>query len=168
MSMRHYFFDARTQGFFPDEYPDNVGPVTLYNYEAESPLSGVLFGGTDGYIRELNPLSPNDDGSTVTSEVVIGPTRSAGDQHRDGILLSLVGVMAFLTGDVTYEIKSGESAQETMRNSPVRTGTWSSGGMKLRIRPRVHAPSWAIRLKGTTLWSIELIKTQTIASGQQK
>lgn len=168
MSMRHYFWDARTGGFFPDTYPDDAGPVTLYYYDAESPLAGVLFGGVDGYIRNIETACPNDDGTEITSEVIIGPQRTAGDQHRDGILLSVTAVMAFLLGDVTYEIKSGESAEEALRNTPTRTGVWSLGGMKLKDRPRLHAPCYAIRLTGTTPWSVELIKTQAIASGKQK
>ncbi|MFW5923415.1 MAG: hypothetical protein ACOCSQ_03415 [Planctomycetota bacterium] len=165
---QHYFYDVRTGGFFPDQYPQKIGPTQLYYYDSESPLSGVLWGGVDGYIRKMEETSPNDDGEILNSEVTLGPVRATGDQIRDGILTKLVVVLAYFTGEVTYEIKAGESANQCLSSSPVRTGVWSGPGMSLVHRPRVHAPSFALRLKGEVPWAMELIKVQTIAAGTQK
>jgi hypothetical protein len=76
----NYFYDARTDGWFVDVYADaNHYPRAVFIYDADEPNDrAILLGGKDGYIRRIDMGARNDDGTAITSYVMIGPIRPRG------------------------------------------------------------------------------------------
>lgn len=73
----HLIFDQRNGGLWPQTYPINMGPTYATRYAANS-VSGqrcVLFGGTDGYIRQWTLDNLDDDGTNIACSAVLGPFR---------------------------------------------------------------------------------------------
>lgn len=73
-----YWYDTRTQGFFPESYPALDGAYSLLNHMANDPDDrGLLVGCTDGYIRQWSTASVSDDVGVSTqaidSKVLLGP-----------------------------------------------------------------------------------------------
>ncbi len=75
----HLIFDQRNGGLWPQQYPINMGPVCSTRYTANS-VNGersVLFGGTDGYIRQWTLTALDDDGVNIPCYAVLGPVKPA-------------------------------------------------------------------------------------------
>ena len=76
----HLWYDARTEGFFPQRFPDAQGPVAAAWYGGESENERyVLLGGRDGFIRSTNVVNRRDDGVTIPQHVFLTPRVPSGD-----------------------------------------------------------------------------------------
>jgi hypothetical protein len=70
----HYWWDQKTDGFWPLQMPSDVGPSAVYSYDGDNPGdTAILLGGWDRYIRSLDPLSKTDTGETIVSRVKYPP-----------------------------------------------------------------------------------------------
>ena len=65
---RHWFWDARTDSFWPDEFPIVLGPTALHVYDADDPDDRAMWlGGYDGYVRFMDKTALNDDTTAIDS-----------------------------------------------------------------------------------------------------
>jgi hypothetical protein len=175
-SNSNYWYDLRTEGFFPEQYPDECGAYSLLNYPANSPTyAGLLVGCKDGYIRVFDEAGKNDDkGATdeaIDSYVVFGPIQIAED-NKEG----KIGNLTIITGggaasgthtdsnDIAYEIFTADTAEEVMEKldantAPRITGTATNSGKGIKKDTRkVRGTYGAIRLGNNTAsetWSFE-------------
>jgi hypothetical protein len=79
----HYWWDARTDGFWKDQYPTTHGPVSVMIFDADAASDRtVLLGGWDSYIRQTDASSLTDDGTTILSRVKFGPITPGGVHHN--------------------------------------------------------------------------------------
>ena len=99
-SNSNYFYDLKTEtadeagGFFPETYPDECGPYSLFYYPANDPANrDLLVGCKDGYIRKFDPTANDDDigGSdqAIDSYVTFGPMKLGGE-NKEGVVSSIV------------------------------------------------------------------------------
>ena len=79
----HYWWDARTDGFWKDQYPASHGPVSVMIFDADAANDRtVLLGGWDSYIRQTDASARTDDGTTILSRVKFGPITPGGVHHN--------------------------------------------------------------------------------------
>lgn len=139
-----YFWDKRTDSFWPDEYASLMGPSAVHY----APMSGgstakTLIGGVDGYVRMVDGTEASDDGTAFTARVDFGPFMAMPNQR-----IQLQGVRADLcesSGSVNVQIARGATAEQCLTATPqidlARTGPGrlrpvasNVGGNAIRLR----------------------------------
>ena len=150
-----WWFDA-----FKNEDFDPLCCCTLDGNEPENRV--VLIGSWDGYVRFFDRTATTDDRFDIESEVWIGPLTT---QNMDEILLKdLQAVLAEDSGDVTYSVHVGRSAQEAFESEPFLDGTWQAGrGLSEAIQAAGHAIY--VKLTATTPWQLEQVRARVATTG---
>ncbi|KKK55299.1 hypothetical protein LCGC14_3075950, partial [marine sediment metagenome] len=138
-------------------------PSTTYD------SSRVLLGGTDGFIRNLDWESENDDGTNFSSYIDIGPIPLA-QIGSVGRLLSMEGVVAESSGDITwgvYPALTFEAAASATTAS--ETGTWIAG-LNALVRPVGRGQAFMLRLTGTAgeKWAFEGAAAEIASAGRRR
>lgn len=173
-----FWLDLRTGGLFPDNFPTDQSPASLYYFDAyKSSERGLLLGGYDGYIRKFDEAEKDDEGSNaIESFVCVGPFVSTNEPR----LKVETGEISLVTGEdtdgLTVDVHSGDSADNVITNviaasTPLITKTLSGDGLENSIRSRVAGKAVAVKLKNTTAsqsWSIEDINIEVKESGRKK
>jgi hypothetical protein len=121
--------------------------------------------------------------TTVTdSHVLLGPI-SLGQENSYGRILNLQGNMATGSGDVTWHIVTGDTAEEAAANGKAAitlavanadysdyvaaSGTWSAGRSHMAY-PRVRALWCCIWLAAESAWAYEAVALTRQPSGRWK
>ena len=92
----NYFYSLKTEGFFPESYPEECGAYSLFYYDAnDNDYKGMLVGCKDGYIRKFDSSKSSDDiGATdeaIDSYITFGPLK-LGNENQEGILSSITAI----------------------------------------------------------------------------
>ena len=178
----NYFYDLKLKGFFPEDYPNECGPYSLFYYAANNTnYTDLLVGCKDGYIRKFDDTAKDDNigsGSTdPISSYVVWPIRHlTEDNDKEGKLTSLTielaggaganGSNTFPDTDaVSYDIHVGDDAETVIEDirdgaTPFTTGTLSGTGRKARIRTKIRGAYLAIRFYNSTAtetWAVNRI-----------
>ena len=167
----NYWIDLRTGGFFPETYPTDDGPYSLFYYESVTPAhKDLLVGCKDGYIRIFDAAKKSDDGSTsdtaINSYIVFGPHLIAQDVGKYGLLKSLAVTVANDTDDILYKIFVADKAEKVADKvdaSPQEasiTGTISVFMRPTKIVQRAKGTYFALQIGNSTLdesWGMETI-----------
>lgn len=162
----HFFWEQRTGAWWEDVFAnDNLNPIACCVFDGNLPTDrAVLVGSWDGYVRRFDPDATTDDGTTVASEVILGPLLTA---DSDEVLLK--DVQAILgtsnTGTVSYEILVGSSAEAALTSTAVASGTWSAGRNLTNLVRRSGHAIW-VRLTASTPWAMEAIRCRVVARGK--
>ena len=138
-SNSNYWYDLRTGGFFPESYPDECGPYSMFYYAAnDKDYADLLVGCKDGYIRKfLDTAKGDDDGVGADTPInsyctlPIQPLSSDGD--NEGKLTSLTvtnaggaaGGTELDTDGVDYKLYVADDA-ETCLEKMKATVTWAT------------------------------------------
>ncbi len=178
-SNSNYWYDLKTEGFFPEIYPDECGPYSMFYYPANDPaLRDLLVGCKDGYIRKFDKTAKNDDigGSdqAIDSYAILGPIQLS-EGANDGILNNLDIVSAgggsggseSDSDDITYSVYSAKSSEEIIEK--VSAGTSKLSGVFVgpgynkggRERRSARGRFGAIKVGNSTLaetWGLEKIR----------
>ncbi|MCK5605900.1 hypothetical protein KAR91_28645, partial [Candidatus Pacearchaeota archaeon] len=185
-----WWYDLRTEGLFPETYPEECGMYSMFYYEANDPdYKELLFGCKDGYVRAADDTAKSDDigGSdeAIDSYYTLGPIRM-GKETKEGIFTSLLGVPAggktvgSLTNssDIAWKLWTAETADELVEKllantSPKITGTMTALGTirGARVRREVRGMYAGIRLGNSTLaetWSLERLQMNFKQGGRLK
>jgi len=154
---QHYFFDARTGGWFPWKFTDaDHSPTILHTFDGDSPSDRtILYGCPDGFIRQMDYEGASDDGVAISSHVLIGPIRNPNGVPV--VMTGLTGILGKESSNVTYSIHPGDSAEEASRAASIGGGTFGAG-RNTWDRRRTSAAALYIKLANLTLdqtWSIE-------------
>lgn len=170
----HVWYDARTKGFFPIQFPDTQGPIrAIYSMAQGTGARTLLLGGRLGKYYKLDDSTANDDVTAITSYCWIGPIRPQ-TPIQEGKLQALDFVQgelpAFLSGknwNLDWSLNSGSDANAALSNSNglQRTGNFTSSGRQATQRNRVRGESFFVKLGNATLgstWNID----QTVARFQ--
>ncbi|KKN77438.1 hypothetical protein LCGC14_0359970 [marine sediment metagenome] len=93
-SNSNYFYDLRTDGFFPESYPEECGVFSMYHYEAVDPdYRKLMVGCQDGYIRIFDEDAADDDigasDEAIDSYVTFAPMPMSSDPRLTGKLTGL-------------------------------------------------------------------------------
>lgn len=183
----NYFYSFKTKGFYPESYPNECGPYSLFYYSAnDTDYADLLVGCKDGYIRKFLTTAKDDDvgGSddAISSYVTypITPLSQIADQN--GKLTELVfdlsggasGGDAGDTDGVTYELHTGDDAETVLEaiidgDTAFTSGTLSGTGRKNKIRPRMRGAYMGLKLYNSTAsetWAVNRVLYNTQKAGK--
>lgn len=155
----HYVYETRTGGWEPDVFGNNDhNPLAMCTVDGNEPDDrAVLLGGFDGYVRTLSRTAQDDDGTPIVSSVVLGPILTP--DLDDVMLKTLQAVLSETSGEVTYEVYVGTTAEHALSTAPVVTGTWTAGRNLISpVRRSGHAVY--IRLISTNHWAMESVRVE--------
>jgi hypothetical protein len=169
-----YWYDFRTEGFFPESYPDTSGVYSSVQYNAfDVDYKQIMYGCQDGYIRSHNDLIKNDDTAAgteaISSYVTFGPFLLSQSAINEGkitgfdLILGGGGIGTESDG-ASYEFYIGESAQEVAKKMDAGTpiavaGSVSGSGRKRKtFKRKVRGVYCGVKIKNVTLaqtWAME-------------
>jgi hypothetical protein len=169
-----YWFDFRTDGFFPESYPDVCGIYSAVQYNAfDASYKQVMYGCQDGYIRYHDETAKDDDitvgTEAISSYVTFGPfllAQWAGDEGKvTGFDLILGGGGSAPESDgASYEFYTGKSAQEVVKKMAAGTpiavaGSVAGSGRKREtFKRKIRGVYCGIKVKNITAaqtWAME-------------
>lgn len=90
----NYFFDLKTEGFYPETYPEECAVFSNFFYDSDSTTTkGLILGCNDGYLRRFDYTAKDDDiGNTneaISSYVTLEMILMNGKDDSEGKLTSL-------------------------------------------------------------------------------
>lgn len=178
----HLWYDATNQAFFPVQYADNVGPVVALIYDGDDPVDRqILLGGRDGYVRQVDQTSLDDDGVDFENYVFIGPVRPGGTDAALAVIQAMevvVGEVPSTIGSFTsddwgmnIQLQTGKDAY-TALTAPQQTFNFdvTLQARRKRILQRISGGSWYFKISGTAgkLWSLEKLVPLFTPGGLQR
>jgi hypothetical protein len=149
----HYWWDARTDGFWADNYPDAHGPTAVLLFDADTLNDrAILLGGRDGYVRKINPATKTDDGTTILSRVKFGPL-TPGSVHRNARISRIITVLESTSDPVSLRVFSAQSPEEVVAAT---TPAWSMlvSPIARYSVPRIGGNSALIELKNDSFSAV--------------
>ena len=171
---KHWWMDWDTQTFWPDTYQGDHEPFIIHTHNADtSSLAAPILGCRDGYLRRFSNDAEQDDGSEIESYVKIGPIALAGGFDH-GMLKKLVATLAEGSGDVSWEVATGQSAESVLDETALANDTFtvhSAGGLNYTVNPMLSGATATVKLSnGTTYrrWAIERVLAVIRAAGPQR
>lgn len=183
------WYDLRTQGFFPIQFPNGVGPLRSMSFEhagnalpREILMSGFPSGGTNNgtnkvELYKLAATNATDAGSAINSYVWLGPAQPSGSTVQEARMIQCDFTLGetpagFLNTDwnVTYTLQSGNSAYQAF-NAPhdTRTGTFTTPGRQTAQRTRLRGQAFWCKLANSTggkIWNVENVGAMYLAGGR--
>ena len=143
----NYWYDLKTEGFFPETLPPQCGAYSLFHYAANDPAyRNVLIGCKDGYLRKFDKTAKSDilsDDSEqlIDSHVVLGPIQLS-DGINDGTLgnINVISAGGAANGsesdsdDIEFSVfaaRTSENVIEAVKavpQTPKYSGTFNSPG----------------------------------------
>lgn len=148
----HFWFDARNNAWWPDEFSSDVlNPLAICVLAGSIPSDRVtLMGGMDGYIRKFDSTAYNDDGSDIANNALLGPFYN----------VALTEVQLTLTtnsGPVTVQVQVGQDAQTAIAAAYTWSGTFSTAGRNRSQNPMVYGNCMYMNLIGTGQLGVEQV-----------
>lgn len=161
----HYCWEQRTNAWWQDQFTNtSLNPLcctTLDGNEANDRVA--LIGSWTGYVYSISSEATTDDGTSIESEVIIGPFLTKFD---DSVLLKEVqGILGETSGTVTYEVLVGETAEDALSSTAVASGTWSGGRNFTDMVMRAGYAAY-VRITSTNAWSLESIRAVVGSQGK--
>jgi len=189
----NYWYDLRTQGFFPETYPISSSAYSIFNYQAnEEEYSDLLIGCQDGFVRKFNDSLKadnviSDEPGTGNRPInsYVGMVQALGDTEDkagrvNSITITTAGGAtggAFAdTDSVNYELRRANNAEEAWEDlidnsQPQETGTISTVGRQYRIRKRLKGGYFSLKFYNETAgktWAIEKVTADVQPAGRIK
>jgi len=170
----NYWYDLRTEGFYPETYPTACGIFSSHYYDSDATATkGLVLGCNDGYIRNFYNADKNDDIGTTNRQISSYATwpiqHLTEDNDKEGKLTSLTIELAGGgaagdfgdTDEVDYEIHVADDAETCLEkikdgDTPFTSGTLSGTGRKARIRTKIRGAYLGLKfynLITTTDWA---------------
>ena len=168
----HWRFDTETQSFWKMEFADNDHqPVEAVEFSGTPDRpSRVTMACRDGYVRQLS--GTDDDGTAISSYVVLGPYPLSDIPSAEGIINSIVGSLDANSGDVTLELYVADTPEQATIDAQAGTSPdWSttiSSGRNVTLRPRRRGVSFCLRLESTNTWAFELLTVGVSKAGRKR
>lgn len=172
-----YFYDLRTDGFFPESTQSGGSVFSSEEYDAiDKDYKHVMYGCRDGYIRTYDNAAKDDDDTTgtaaISSYVTFGPFLLSDFASNEGKITGLdiilggggAGGSQADSDGVTYELYTAKSAEKVVElmaaGSPVRAaGTITGPGRDRKtFRKKIRGVYGGIRIKNATAsqtWALE-------------
>jgi hypothetical protein len=144
----HYYWDARTEGFWKDQYPAVVGPTACWLYDADLPSDrALLVGGFDSYIRQISAtFTKDDDGTAIASHVRYAPILLGGDVANSR-LSEIVPVLAEASDPVSIRVFAAPSAESVTEVTTPQVSRVLHAGRNPTLRQRVTGNALQIELR---------------------
>ena len=160
----HAFYEARAGAWWLDEFANNDhNPLACCTFDGNTSDDRVaLIGSWNGYVNFLDPAATTDDGYAIGSSVVVGPFNT---KNLDEVkMLELQALMGDTSGDVTFSVHVGESAEQALSADAVVSGTWHSGrNLSNYINRAAHASY--VKITASTPWAMESLRLRLYSLG---
>ena len=157
----HYWWDARTDGFWPEQYPNFVGPTSAMVFKSPTSTARAdLLGGQDGYIRQVDYTSKTDDGISIPSYVDWGPQNS-GSVHQNSRINRVTVILDQASDPVTVSVFAAQSPQEVVQSSAPAFSFQASPVNRYAI-PRINGNSLLVGISNITFvnsWTTTTVYT---------
>jgi len=164
-----YFWDAKQNAWWPDEYLSaTTTPLSFYPFDADAADDRhFLMGCKDGYIRKIDNAATTDDGVGITSSLIMGPyIASPGKALK---LSSIDCSLGKTSGNLDLYINSGDYAEDAIVSLNTRVKRTMKAGLNRRINHRVSASALQFKLESpstvTTQWALENLSINIKESG---
>lgn len=160
----HWALNLQTPGWWPDSVPTALDPFSVVSHDIHSNGDRLLLMGCrDGRIRNFQPDYWSDDGTAISSYVIIGPVRLGASHSLRGILARLDGVLGPESNSVRWKVfvadEAGPATAAAVSGaSPFASGTWSHG-LNFSERPRAGGAFMCLRLESYdgSPWAVERV-----------
>jgi hypothetical protein len=160
----HWWIDIVNHAMWPVKLSDDHQPLCACELKT-SGFSNIILGCSDGYLRRFDDEAEDDDGTDVQSDLFLGPFHTSREEGYEGQITEIVGALAAESGEVTWRIVVGDSAEEAVdaadaalngdRTTGVdSSGTWSAGQNRVEY-PRARGAWVVIWLSSTKPWAFE-------------
>ncbi len=164
----HYFWDQRTDGFWPISFQNAQGPTVAFAFDGDNPDdNALLLGGWDGYIRKIDSTVANDDGTAISSRITYPPV-SVGGSTRNTLIKSITAVLDTDSDDVLLTAYAEDTIQKTVEATTIRYARTLAAG-RTRILNRVAGNAILLRLTNAAAgetWAIESLVVDVKATGR--
>jgi hypothetical protein len=161
----HFFWEQRTGAWWTDVFANaNHSPAATCVYDGNTPGDRVvLLGSWDGYVRAFDATAADDDGTPISSSVLLGPLVT---KDMDELLLKyLKAVLGETSGQVSYQVFVGPTAEKATSLPAVASGTWQAGqDLNTLVRRAGHAVY--VQLTATNPWAMEKVRASVEALGE--
>ncbi len=161
----HYFWEEQAQAWWPDTFGDTAfNPLCCVKFDGNLQADRVaLVAGFDGYVRSISSTAEDDDGVPISSSVQIGPfLTNLGDNVT---LQDVQGILAAGSGDVQYDVRVADTAEEALTATPATTGTWSAGrNPNDFVKTGGHAAY--VGLSSVAAWAMESVRCSVFTRGK--
>lgn len=167
---KHYWFDWETESFWPISLATDHEPTSILAYSSYfSEDNAVVLGGRDGYVRKFSHFDGHDDGgNTISSYLWLGPFNLAGDEALEGLITELQATLSSDSGSMSYNIYTGNHAEDAWRASSKYSGTFSIAGLNPSQNPFVRGGAAFIKVANgqNRLWSLEGLRMRVARVGE--
>ncbi len=163
----HYVWEKRTKAWWVDRYANTVhNPLASCILDGNRPTDRVvLVGGWDGYVRFLDPNADDDDGTSIESEVIVGPLKTG---NLDEIVIDQSqAVLGEGSGAVEMEFLTGKTAEVALASDPIPVATLTEGRNPTHAK-RVAGHEIYVRMTSPNQWSLEQIRVRTTTKGRTR
>jgi len=184
----NYFYSFKTEGFYPESYPEECGPYSIFYYDAnDTTYADLLIGCKDGYIRKFLSTAKDDDtgaGIEAIDSYVTYPITPLSETDERGKLAELVFDLGGGAADgdfsdtdgVSYELHKGDDAETVLEDirdghDAFASGTLSGTGRKNKLRPRMRGAFMGLKLYNSAAsetWAINRVLYNTRKAGKVK
>jgi hypothetical protein len=161
----NWFWDSRNDAWWPDVFGNtDHNPRAVHVYDGDSPDDRVLLmGGNDGYVRYSDPAALKDDGTAITSFVVMGPMCDT--ELNEFMLKDIQAVLGDDSGDVTWSIHAGQTAEAALNSTAIKSGSWFGGRNYLNPIRRSGFDIY-VKLSSTVPWVLEVLRARYTTKGK--
>lgn len=184
-SNENFWYDLRTGGFFPEDYPTDLSLFGQFYYKADNAeYKRLMLGCNDGYIRTFDIEKKNDDDTAIDSYAVLGPKPLSVDDFANTKMTDLVmisgggalGGSELDTDGLTMDLHIKDTSEEVTEaikadDTPQFTHTQSGPGRAQSQRPDIAGLVAGIKLsnsKADETWAIEKVSTKTKPFGRKQ
>jgi len=154
----HLWYDARTDGLWPIQLPNAMGPISCLVYDGDGPTDRVLLlGGRAGLVQKLDSTVRTDDGTAISSYLVLGPFHpNAGDSVLTGGVLDFGEVFtggAATEFNATATFRAGITAYNVTEGTPDRVAaiTFSRDRRGKRFQQRIRGEWFTVKVANAVL-----------------
>lgn len=160
-----WFYESRAGAWNKTVFGNSShSPVACCIFDGNLPTDRVaLIGSWDGYVRYFTSDATDDDGTAIDSFVWIGPLLT---KDMDDLLIKdLQAILGDGSGDVTYAVYVGATAELALQSTAITSGTWSESRNLLNL-VRVAGHAVYVKLSSSNQWALEQIRVRMAGQGK--
>lgn len=164
-----YFYDVRSDGWWPEAYPAAFGPTSILAYDGlGADDTAMLLGCRDGYIRKLDPAATSDDGTAITTRCRYPMLLDAG-LNKEFVLQEIAVVMGSGSADTTLKIYASGTPEETLAQTTPALSRVCKPGRNVAVRQRVRGNAIQLEMTSTSgRWAFESMSISVKAAGKAR
>jgi hypothetical protein len=172
----HLWWDARSGGLWPIQFPNDTGPISALVYDGDGPADRVtLLGGRDGDVRKMALTDGGDGATAINSYALIGPYKTSDIQERtiqwmDLILGEPASFHTVSDWKVRVEMRAASTVEKAV-NSPDHTAVRTITGKarrQTRWQTRLRGNAFVLKLSNSDVdrtWAFERLSALFLPSG---